>query len=128
MLFFTPCKILTVLYLTNYFSFLFRIITQFRYKPFLERLDVIDSSTIMIFDLHKREHVFIFSTFETVLGYDIDDANKEGTEYFNRLVHTDDLLTLTEAGVYFLEMALKLPTREVRNYKPHRVPAEKSRW
>ncbi len=87
------------------------------HKPFLERLDVIDSSTIMVFDLHKREHVFVSSKFETVLGYDIDEANEVGTEYFNRLVHTDDLPALTEAGVYFLEMALKMPTREVRNYK-----------
>jgi len=87
------------------------------HKPFLERLDVIDSSTIMIFDLYKREHIYVSSKFETVLGYNIDEANEEGTEYFNRYIHPDDLLTLTEAGVYFLEMALKVPVDEIKNHK-----------
>lgn len=87
------------------------------HKPFLDRLDVIDSSTIMIFDLYKREHIYVSSKFETVLGYDIDEASEEGTDYFNCYVHPDDLLALTEAGVYFLEMALKMPVQEVKNYK-----------
>ncbi len=87
------------------------------HKPFLERLDVIDSSTIMIFDLFRREHIYVSSKFETVLGYDIDEASEEGTEYFNRYVHPDDLVALTEAGVYFLEMAFKIACNEVKNYK-----------
>ena len=87
------------------------------HKPFLERLDVIDSSTITIFDLYKREHIYISSKFETVLGYDIDEAHKVGTEYFNRLVNPDDLISLTEAGVYFLEMSFKVPMEEIRDHK-----------
>lgn|GEM_PF-4686811 len=80
-------------------------------------MNVIDSSTLMIFDLHKREHIYISSKFETVLGYSIEDANELGTEFFNRLVHKDDLLALTEAGVYFLNMALKMSAEEMRSYK-----------
>ncbi len=101
------------------------------HRPFLERLDVIDSSTITIFDLYKREHIFISSKFETVLGYDIDEAHKVGTEYFNRLIHPDDFINLTEAGVYFLEMAFNLPVEFIKDHKQiseYRIKKANGKW
>ena len=87
------------------------------HRPFLEKLDVIDSSTITIFDLYKREHIYISSNFESVLGYDIDQAHAEGTEYFNQFVHEEDFVLLTEAGVHFLEMSFNVPRDTIRDYK-----------
>jgi DNA-binding CsgD family transcriptional regulator len=87
------------------------------HKPFLERLDVIDSSVITIFDLCTREHVFISKKYESILGYNIKDADEEGVEYFNRNIHPDDIILLTEAGCYFMEMSFSVPKEKIREFK-----------
>lgn len=87
------------------------------HRPFLERLDVIDSSVITVFDLYKREHVFISSKYESILGFNIKDADDEGIEYFNRNIHPDDIILLTEAGCYFMEMSFAVPKEKIREFK-----------
>jgi len=87
------------------------------HRPFLERLDVIDSSVITIFDLCKREHVFISKKYESILGFNIKDADEEGVEYFNRNIHPDDIILLTEAGCYFMEMGFSLPVDKIKEFK-----------
>ncbi len=88
-----------------------------KHRPFLERLDVIDSSVITIFDLFRKEHVFISKKFESILGYNIQDADREGIEYFNRNIHPDDILLLTEAGCYFMEMSFTVQVEKVKEFK-----------
>jgi DNA-binding CsgD family transcriptional regulator len=85
--------------------------------PFFNMLDKIDNSIITVFDLFKREHIYISPKFETFLGYSVADAHETGTDYFNQMIHPEDFIFLTEAGVYFMEMGLNLPAEKIREFK-----------
>ncbi len=85
--------------------------------PFLETLNAVSNSSISIFDLYKRDHIYLSSRFETTFGWDNEDARKTGTEYFDVRVHPDDLIELTESGTYFLRLGLSLPPETLREYK-----------
>lgn len=88
-----------------------------KHRPFLETLDLVDNSVITVFDLFKREHIYISPKFETLLGYDVSDAHEAGTDYFNQMIHPEDFILLTEAGVYFLEMTFNISNEKLKNYK-----------
>jgi DNA-binding CsgD family transcriptional regulator len=83
----------------------------------LEMLNVIENSAISIFDLYQQKHLFLSSRFETIFGYNISDAHKEGNEYFDKKVHPDDFLTAMKIGNYFLKLAFALPAEEKKDYK-----------
>lgn len=68
----------------------------------LERLNVIESSSISIFDTYKRDHIFVSRGFETQLGWSVDEIEKEGHQYIDSRVHPDDLIGLLESGIYYL--------------------------
>jgi DNA-binding CsgD family transcriptional regulator len=84
---------------------------------FLDQLDKLGNSAISIFDLHKRDHVFISGNYATLFGYDLKEIEKEGWQFFDKDYHPDDLLALTEAGMYFLEMGLNLPSETLKDFK-----------
>jgi len=88
-----------------------------KHVKLLNKLNVIEQSSISIFDLFRKEHLYLSSGFESVLGYDIAKAHLEGNEYFNRMVHPDDLVEAMKRGTYFLRLVLKLPAEERKNYK-----------
>ncbi|HEX2982584.1 MAG TPA: helix-turn-helix transcriptional regulator [Ignavibacteriales bacterium] len=88
-----------------------------KHIPFLEKLDVIDSSSIAIFDLYKREHIYLSSKFESVHGYNLEEAYKEGNEYFDSRVHPDDMIDRLRAGNYFLKMAYDIGPVKMMDYK-----------
>lgn len=85
--------------------------------PFLQQLDVLESSSITVFDLYKKEHVYISRKIETVLGYDIDEAIEKGNTYFDEKIHPDDLLILLTEGMYFIRLGLQTALEDRKNYK-----------
>ncbi len=88
-----------------------------KHLPFLETLDAVSNSSVSIFDLYKRDHIYLSSRFETTFGWNNQAAEKEGTDYFNSRVHPDDMIELTESGTYFLRLGLSLSSGVIRNYK-----------
>lgn len=84
---------------------------------FLDQLDVIESSSISIFDLYRRDHVYFSRKFDTVFGWDLDKAHREGAAYANRKVHPDDVLPMWQAGNHFFRMAHDVPPEQRRDYK-----------
>lgn len=84
----------------------------------LRQLNVIESSSISIFDLYKREHIYISSGFESQLGWNIKEAEQEGSSYIDKRIHPDDLLKLLSAGNFFIGIALRnIDRSEWKNYK-----------
>ena len=76
--------------------------------PLLKQLDVIKGSSISVYDLYKQKHIFLSSSFGTVLGWDIEKASaEEGNAYFNERTHPFDLETIMEAGNYFLKLSFQ---------------------
>jgi DNA-binding CsgD family transcriptional regulator/PAS domain-containing protein len=86
-----------------------------RHIPFLERLDAIDRSSISIFDMNRKSHVYASPSYRKRLG--ISDEDDLGIEGFDRLMHPDDYLGSLRNSVYFMRFALGLPGDGIRNYK-----------
>lgn len=83
----------------------------------LEKINIVANSSISIFDLYQKKHIYLSSRFETVFGFEIDKANEEGNEYFNKKVHPDDFIDAMKIGNYFLNIAFSLPIQERKDYK-----------
>ncbi len=49
---------------------------------FLEQLDRVGNSAISIFDLSKKDHVFMSKNYGSIFGYDLQEVEKEGWEIF----------------------------------------------
>jgi DNA-binding CsgD family transcriptional regulator len=86
-----------------------------KHIPFLERLDAIDRSSISIFDLNRKSHIYASPSYRNRLG--IHDDDNLGIEGFDRLMHPDDYLSALRTSVYFMRLILDLPAELVRNYK-----------
>ena len=83
----------------------------------LEKINIIANSSISIFDLYQKKHIYLSSRFETIFGYSIDKACEEGNAYFDKKVHPDDILDAMKIGSYFLKIAFSLPVKERKDYK-----------
>jgi DNA-binding CsgD family transcriptional regulator len=88
-----------------------------KHIEFLEQLNVIENSSISIFDMFRKDHIYLSSRYETVLKYDIGEAHKEGIDYFNRKFHPDDYLDSMRIANYFLKLGFELPKQDIKNYK-----------
>ncbi len=88
-----------------------------KHIEFLEKLNVIDSSSISIFDLYQKKHLYLSSHFETMLKFDINKAHEEGNEYFNKRIYPDDYIASMKIGSYFLKIGFSLPIEQRKNVK-----------
>lgn len=88
-----------------------------KHIEFLEKLNVIENSSISVFDMFQKKHIYFSSRYETVLKYNIREAHKEGNAYFNRKFHPDDYLESMKIANYFLKIGFNLPAEEIMNYK-----------
>ncbi len=88
-----------------------------KHIDFLIQLDVIENSSISIFDLNKKEHIFISQNYSKMLGYNIEEAEKQGNSYFNAKVHPDDFLINLKNGIKLLDFSFQIPVAERKNYK-----------
>jgi DNA-binding CsgD family transcriptional regulator len=84
----------------------------------LQMMNVVESSSISIFDLYKKDHIYISSGFENQLGWSVSEAEKQGHQYMDSRIHPDDLIKLLEAGIHFIRLAFfQVPFQEWKNYK-----------
>ena len=84
----------------------------------LNKLNVVESSSISIFDLYKKEHIYLSRGFETQLGWELNKVEEEGHQYIDSRVHPNDLFDLLESGNYYLDLAFfHIPRYEWRKYK-----------
>ena len=85
--------------------------------PFLERLDTIENSSVVLFDFFERKYRFLTARFKYLIGYDRDTALSEGPEYFLKQIHPDDLPYLIETTVETMRFTLELPVDKRKDYK-----------
>lgn len=84
---------------------------------FFEKLDSISNSAVSIFDLHKRDHVYLSPKHAQLFGWDIERAIKEGVSYTNSFYHPDDLVQQLQAGIYFLKMGMEIAVADMKDFK-----------
>ncbi len=91
-----------------------------RHVKFLEEINIHDSS-ISIFDLYQKKHVYISCNFAAFLGWDFDEVKElENTTYMDERMHPEDAVVLTKAGMYFIKMGIEAAKKDpeaVKKYK-----------
>lgn len=85
--------------------------------PFLERLDAIDNSSVVLFDYFTRRYRFITAKFKYLIGYDRETALEEGPDYFLKNIHPDDLPNVIDTTLRTQRFLLDLPADERKDYK-----------
>lgn len=88
-----------------------------KHVAFLKQLDLIENSSISVFDLYKKEHVFVSANFSRMLGYDLNEIEKQGNHYFNSRVHPEDFLQNLKMGIILLKKTYQIPVEDRKDYK-----------
>ncbi|MCF8233278.1 MAG: LuxR C-terminal-related transcriptional regulator [Bacteroidales bacterium] len=86
---------------------------------YLENIHIMKNSSIAIFDLYKREHVFISSRNESILGYGSDRIFRDPMLHLAVLIHPDDLLILTKNGLKYFRLGIEYArnNKNIHDYK-----------
>ncbi len=88
-----------------------------RHLPFLNMLDAMGQSSVTVFDLYRKEHIYISRKYESLLGYDIEQAESEGNTYFDSKIHPEDLKILLREGIIFLRYGLQADREALKSHK-----------
>lgn len=92
-----------------------------KHVAFLESIKSVHSSAISIFDLAEMQHTYLSSTFEDMLGWDLEEAQKPGNEYIDNRMHPDDLKHLNRVSSQFFELILKVKKEDRQNMKHYKL-------
>ena len=88
-----------------------------KHIEFLKKLDLIENSSISVFDVFKMEHVYVSTNFTRMLGYDLDEVKQQGNDFFNSRVHSEDFEINLRLGIGLFRYSLSIPVEERKNYK-----------
>lgn len=84
---------------------------------FLKQMDAIDNSSISVFDMNRKEHIFVSDNYSRMLGYDLSKIAKQGNAFFDSKVHPDDFLVNLRSGIALLRFIYTVPVNERKDYK-----------
>jgi DNA-binding CsgD family transcriptional regulator len=85
--------------------------------PLLERLDTVEDSSVVVYDLNKRKYVFLTGSFKFLLGYQREQVLDQGPEYFYRQMHPEDLPVVLETVTRTLRFLYNVTPEERRDYR-----------
>ncbi len=85
--------------------------------PLLERLDAIEGSSVVLFDLRRQRYAFLTGSFKFLLGYRPEDALDQGPPYFYRHMHPEDLPVVLDTVTRSFRFLLGLPSAQRKDYK-----------
>lgn len=86
-------------------------------KEMLQQMAMVGNSGLTVFDLHNKEHLFASYNFQSLFGYDFNEIEKVGTEYFNSKIHPEDLLVLLQNGIAVMKTLFEFPISDRKNFK-----------
>lgn len=88
-----------------------------RHLPLLERLDAVEGSSVVVYDLYEQKYVFLTSSFKFLLGYRREEALDQGPDYFYRQMHPEDLPVVLDTVSRTLRFLYGLPAERRRDFK-----------
>lgn len=88
-----------------------------RHILFLKQMDAIDNSSISVFDLYKKQHVFVSENYSKMLGYDLSKASEQGNAFFDAKVHPADFIHNMKLGIELIKLTFQVPISERKDYK-----------
>ncbi len=92
-----------------------------RHVEFLESIKSVHNSAVSIYDMAKMQHVYISSTFEGLLGWDLEEAGKPGHAYIDSRMHPEDLEHLNKVSSVFFELILKVKKEDRTNMEHYKM-------
>ncbi len=88
-----------------------------KHIDFLEQMEAVNDSAISIFDLNKKEHIYISDNFSKMLDYDLEEMKRQGNDFFDSKVHPDDFLNNLKNGIELIKFSYSVPIKHRRDYK-----------
>jgi DNA-binding CsgD family transcriptional regulator/PAS domain-containing protein len=88
-----------------------------KHIEFLRQMDALGDSAISIFDMNKKEHIFVSDNYSKMLGYDLAEVEAQGNSFFDSKVHPEDFLTNMKNGIELIKFAFSRSLEERKNYK-----------
>jgi DNA-binding CsgD family transcriptional regulator len=85
--------------------------------PLLERLDAVEDSSVVLYDLNRRKYVFLTGSFKFLLGFRREEALDQGPEYFYRQMHPEDLPLVLDTVTRTLRFLYGVPPAERKDYR-----------
>lgn len=64
--------------------------------PLLQRLDAVEASSVVLYDLYRHKYVFLTASFKFLLGFQREQTLDQGPECFYRQMHPEDLPVVLE--------------------------------
>lgn len=86
------------------------------YIPFLERVDELSSSLVTIFDLCKRDHVYISKKYSPLFARAVENSLPGSGNPVSH-IHPDDIEMMVEAGTYFLRYGFSVSSEKRKEAK-----------
>lgn len=88
-----------------------------RHISFLREMDKIDSSSLSVFDMNKREHIYVSENYSKMLGYNLSDLEEQGNAFFDDKIHPDDFLMNIKNGIELIRFSYTIPIEHRKDYK-----------
>jgi len=88
-----------------------------KHVKYLDELSIGITGSASIFDMYKKDHVYLSDKFEDIFGWDMKRAKEEGLDYIDSRIHPDDGIELLECGIAMITMMLPLDPAICRDYK-----------
>ncbi|MFH0894976.1 MAG: LuxR C-terminal-related transcriptional regulator [Bacteroidota bacterium] len=104
-----------------------------KHIEFLKSMSFLNDSAISIFDLYKKEHLYMSKRFESLLGWEVETGVND-VEFTSSMTHPEDMEKMNRQALFFFGMALAIPTdrrHEYKNYKyvtDYRVKHRDGHW
>jgi len=83
-----------------------------KHKPFLNNLAAISNSGVIVFDFCKKDFIYASYNFGSLLGYNLNEVEKDPTNYFNSRIHPQDFVENRERAVAIMKFYHRLPKEQ----------------
>ena len=85
--------------------------------PLLEQLDLVESSSVALFDMSTMNYRFLTKKFRFLLGLDHSAAVEQGMSYFTERMNDDDLAQFCDTSIQVFKFLTSKPPHERKLYK-----------
>ena len=85
--------------------------------PFLQRLDSIENSSVVLYDMYEQKYRFVAPELKYLKGLDPDEITAGGPDYLFRRMHPDDLPEVLATIIETMEFLYKVEGEEKKDFK-----------